>query len=405
MRSADTGTSSPKHGRRQQTALAATCLVGFGCALALFFFGQTPDRLAQSLKALPADQQGLAYVRHRPFDAVGFLAHGHATVRNSPELDRSGVATLSAALALSPTEPSALRWAAQRELSASSPTRGLEVAATLALVSPVDRHTTFELLRNRIGTPEWRGFFERKIDEAWPLTDAFLQHVCANDKSVQLVASQTLIWEVSSRQPVSPQTLSCVERRLVDGGLTPVAYQLRLGASRNLSRRVDHVYNGGFEMQPSGSPFDWTINRGGEYRDGFVAAIRSGVEFGNSGQVLHVRFSGQPIRGAAAVQSLALEPGKFKLLYRTREVGFTSAKVPLWTVRCATTQQVLTTSVAETADATHGWTTRATAFTIPTDCAGQTLSLEAQTRLSALEGIRGTLVVDDVFISEASTDQ
>ncbi|HPT56350.1 MAG TPA: hypothetical protein PLK42_06720, partial [Casimicrobium sp.] len=283
MRSADTGTSSPKHGRRQQTALAATCLVGFGCALALFFFGQTPDRLAQSLKALPADQQGLAYVRHRPFDAVGFLAHGHATVRNSPELDRSGVATLSAALALSPTEPSALRWAAQRELSASSPTRGLEVAATLALVSPVDRHTTFELLRNRIGTPEWRGFFERKIDEAWPLTDAFLQHVCANDKSVQLVASQTLIWEVSSRQPVSPQTLSCVERRLVDGGLTPVAYQLRLGASRNLSRRVDHVYNGGFEMQPSGSPFDWTINRGGEYRDGFVAAIRSGVEFGNSG--------------------------------------------------------------------------------------------------------------------------
>ncbi len=404
MRSASTVTGPRKHELAARTVVIVACLLGFAGAVALFFFAPTPDRLTRAVARLPSGPQELAYLRQRPFDAVGFLAFGAATTTappNSPGIELAGA---SAALALAPTDPSVLRWAVRRELSIGSAVRALEYAATLALVSPTDRAAAFEFLRNRIGTPEWRAFFAKKLDESWPLTETLLQYVCANDKTPQLNASHQMAWEIANRQFLSKESLLCIERRLVESGQTPAAYRLRLGASRNLSPRVDHVYNGGFETPPSGSAFDWTINSGGEYRDGFVAAIRSGLEFGNSGQVLHVRFSGQPIRGPAAVQALALEPGKFTLSYRTREAGFASAKVPMWTVRCAGNQQVLTTAVAEESGATNGWTTRATTFTIPAQCVGQTLSLEAQTRLSALEGVRGILVVDDVVISQVSTD-
>jgi len=404
MRSASEGTHAREHERRARTVATVACMFGVACAGALFFVAPTPDRLTRAVAQLPPGSQEVEYLRQRPFDAIGFLALSAATTTAPLKSRGIELAEVSAALALSPTDPTVLRSAVQRELSLGSAVRALDYAATLALVSPGDRADAFEFLRNRVGTPEWRTFFAKKLHEPWPLTEALLQHVCANDKTPQLIASHQMAWEVANRQFLSKESLLCIERRLVESGQTPAAYRLRLGASRNLSPRVDHVYNGGFEAPPSGSAFDWTINSGGEYRDGFVAAIRSGLEFGSSGHVLHVRFSGQPIRGPAAVQALALEPGKFTLSYRTREAGFTSAKVPVWTIRCAANQLVLTTAVAEASEAMNGWTTRATTFTIPTQCVGQTLRLEAQTRLSALEGVRGILVVDDVVISQVSTD-
>lgn len=402
MRSASTVTGSREHERPARTIATLACLIGFVCATALYFFAPTPDRLARAVSRLPTGQQERTYLQQRPFDAIGFVAYSDAAPSATFPNASVSAGLMSAALALSPTDPGVLRRAVRHEQSVGSPERGLEFAATLALYSPTDRHAAFELLRNAIGTPAWQFFFRRKLNESWSLTDAFLHHVCAHDTTAKLHASQQLLWDVASKQPVSPQSLRCVEQRLVEIGQTDTAYRLHLGVARNLSRRVDYVYNGGFEMPPSGGPFDWTINTGGEYRDGFVASIRSGIDLAISGNILHVRFSGQPIRGPVAIQTLALELGLYQLSYRTRESGFTSDKVPRWTVRCAADQRVLTTGAIEISEASQDWTTRTTVFAIPPQCVGQTLRLETQTRLSALEGIRGTLAMDDVVISRVS---
>ena len=120
--------------------------------------------------------------------------------------------------------------------------------------------------------------FRRKLNESWSLTDAFCITFAHTDTTAKLHASQRLLWDVASKQPVSPQSLRCVEQRLSGDWQTDTAYRLHLGVARNLSRRVDYVYNGGFEMPPSGGHLTGQSTQVGEYRDGFVASIRSGID-------------------------------------------------------------------------------------------------------------------------------
>lgn len=381
------------------SVLTAICVSSFVCAVVLFFSGQTPYRLTQSLEGAPVAEQGLAYVKHRPFDALGWIAYAESMSTTSHDSAKREYAAVSAALTLSPSEPRALLLSAKREFGVGSTARGLEVAATLALVSPADRTVAFDLLRSQIGAKAWNDFFVRKIDENWPLTDSFAQHVCASESRAGAILSHQLAWEISKRRPLSPSTLLCVEGRLVENGRTAAAYQLRLSASKTLTKRFDFVYNGSFETPPSGSAFDWTVNAGGEYREGFVATIRNGVELNNLGAILHVRFTGQPIRGAVATQTLALEPGRYRFSYRSREVGIGFSKSPVWTIRCLPSQDLLSSEPWENIGSAQDWTTRATTFSVPAQCTGQSLRLEAQTRLSALEGLRGTFATDDLIIS------
>lgn len=378
---------------------ATACLICCAAAAALFFFGVTPTRLARAPALTATDTQSATYIRQRPFDAVGFLAFFDSVAALGPATTVSGEPALVAALKLAPAEPGVLKAAVRHELTVGSKARGLELAASLASASPADQRAAFELLRGQVGAAEWSTFFARKLDERWPLSDSFLLHVCATDVSSQLAVSHHLAWEIGKRAGVSPQALLCVERRLIEAGQITSAYRLRLGVSRNLGRRVDHVYNSGFESAPSGSAFDWTINAGGEYRDGFVATIRNGVEFGNLSNILQVRFTGQPIRGPVSTQTLALAPGRYRLSYRERSAGLAGSKPPMWTVRCLPSPDLLTAEPWETGEATLDWTTRTTLFSVPDRCAGQSLRLEAQTRLSAMEGLRGTLATDDVVIS------
>ena len=127
-------------------------------------------------------------------------------------------------------------------------------------------------------------------------------------------------------------------------------------------------------MPPSGGPFDWTINTLVNIVTGSSPASET-VSTWRFQEISFTSVFGPTNSWSGCHQTLALELGLYQLSYRTRESGFTSDKVPRWTVRCAADQRVLSTRAHPDIGKRLGLTTRTTVFCDPTNASVQTLRL------------------------------
>lgn len=160
---------------------------------------------------------------------------------------------------------------------------------------------------------------------------------------------------------------------------------------------VAHVFNGSFERNPSGAPFDWLIGKGKETR----AAIFPRPDKEND-QALSVNFGQSrtvlpPIR-----QIIALPPGNYR--FKGSLQGELTARRGLqWQVRCS---QGL---VAGQSDMLVGrrpnWQTFEFDITIPKDkCDGQYLQLIHMARTPSEQFASGGMWFDDISITKAEGD-
>ena len=225
----------------------------------------------------------------------------------------------------------------------------------------------------------------------------YANHSCMHNARTA-ARSARLLALYAPHVPIDLPTLQCIERRLIADGQPDLAYSYRLVFTPDLPKQVGYVFNGDFELNPGGSAFDWTLSKGGEYRDGFVAALRASPDGDGASRVLSVRFTGRPIRGPIAEQTLALPSGHFILQYRIRVAGFSDSQPPKWVIRCADSPTSILPPAPRTTYQSGVWSRLEYSFTVPAACRGQTLRLEPATKLSALEGLQGTVVFDDVAV-------
>lgn len=368
-------------------------LIGAACLGFAYRFFQAPDdRAASSHPFAPAN-----YIRLRPFDSAGYLALAESVNEGDANAAmRLRTHALGAASLLAPVDPQVIRADASLAFARGDVRSGLDKTSRLAAISPKDQADAFRVLASYVAHPAWQEFAAVRLTAGWEASDQFLQKLC-NDASLAKYAFSVAAHFVLFR-PLSPAASHCVENRAIAAGDVQGAYQLRLSAAKTLPKKIGFVFNGDFEWPLSGSQFDWTLESGGEYREGFVAAIRPDSGVGGLTRALAVRFTGRAIKSPIAQQLLALSPGRYQLSYVDKQTVKTDANQLTWMLRCRGSGASLITDAWADSAADSGWIRRQATFEVGSNCSGQQLSLEPKLKRSALEGLQGTLLIDAVRV-------
>ncbi|MFZ1104988.1 MAG: hypothetical protein WAN86_19410 [Hyphomicrobiaceae bacterium] len=152
------------------------------------------------------------------------------------------------------------------------------------------------------------------------------------------------------------------------------------------------LFNGGFELVPSGLPFDWSI-RGGK---GATAGIAARPDRPGERALLIALGPGR-VDLAGAGQTLMLPPGVYRL--QTRHRGeLVGPRGLVWRIACADGGPPIGQSPMILGPAPV-WTEMEVAFTVPaTGCRAQHLRLVLDARMPSEQLVSGKVWLDDVRI-------
>ena len=164
-------------------------------------------------------------------------------------------------------------------------------------------------------------------------------------------------------------------------------------------RSAGKLFNGSFEVTPSGSPFDWQIRSGaGVTVDIVPRSDKAG------GHALMVDFQYGRVEFRSVTELVMLAPGayEFKGQYKGKLVGPRGLK---WRVACVGGAA----SVAPLGESpmiigmTPTWRAVAFNFTVPAkDCKAQMVSLDLDARMASEQLVSGSMLFDELEISRAA---
>jgi hypothetical protein len=254
---------------------------------------------------------------------------------------------------------------------------------TLVLISLVDKAPVQDDLANLLQkSPPWRSDFLARL--------------------INFSKNNTALFSLIERLRLTPPGLSDVE---LSKWLDRLGYDRAWGAAYliwvqslplDAQQHIGNVYNGDFELEPSGSGFDW--------RFASIPGARISREqvTGAGGQMaLRVDFEDRRVPFKNVSQLLALAPGKYRLQGRSRLDDLRSERGLVWTLTCAEGGRVIAESEPMTGH--HAWRDFAVDVGVPEDsCGGQWLTLRVPARIPAEQLIGGTAWFDDLQIQSVS---
>lgn len=198
--------------------------------------------------------------------------------------------------------------------------------------------------------------------------------------------------------PPTPAELRGYLYFLLDRKFYDLAYYtwLQFLPNEQLSR-VGNLFNGGFEMVPSGLPFDWV------WTDKPGATIQISMRPDQDGdRGLHIAFGPGRVDFSGITQLIILPPGSYQLQGRYK-VDLISQRGVQWRITCA---GVDGTPLGETSMVTgrgSGWKDFEFSFNVPkADCPAQYVTLASAARSASEQFISGTIWSDDLKIVSES---
>lgn len=371
--------------------LTAFCIVGWGLLTNPLQITRSPPRQSD------VHDGARRYIVGRPFDPVGWLAwvgtaSGGAGLPGSPRASQ----IIDSAALLGPVDPQVLRGQGLLALNRGEIAAGLGRTATFAVMFPTEQRDAFTTLRAYVNDPVWPPFLQSQLDKKWPAINAFLQDSCQS--GMPLSTLLTLTQQVVRRQPLSDAVVNCIGNRAIAENQIPVAYWLWVNALPTLPAAIGNVFNGDFELPLADRLFDWRLAAGGEYREGFVIAIRDDETRRKKNRVLSVSFNGRPLRTPVAHQYLALEPARYTFAYSMRPTGLPVDSAVAWNLRCI--PATISPGLAEikSSKAVAGWISKTQEITIPIGCSGQILELDVGSKPQMMQGMFGSVLFDDLSL-------
>ena len=338
-----------------------------------------------------------SYVLERPTDATGWMALADSMAPLSASavspITRQAVAI---AAAVAPVDPQVLRARMLVALKSGDTVTGLRLAADIAAMFPTESRDAFSILRAYMTDTEWPAFFQERLGSGWPAAESFLLDSCQS--GAPLATLLAIAQPVIRRQALSENTINCIGTKAIAEGQVQAAYWVWLNGSATVPSPLPNVFNGDFERPLAARLFDWHVNPGGDYREGFAAAIRSDDSRGSRNTVLTIRFNGRAIKASAAQQFLVLAPGRYTLSYNVREIALSAPGSIIWTLRCVPSTLSPVMAAAQKHPVAAGWFNYSQTLVIPAGCDGQLLDLELGNRLQLAQGLQGSVLFDDVNV-------
>ena len=354
-------------------------------------------RVVSTARGVDAVASARSYILERPTDAAGWMAladsMGPLSTNAVSPITRQGIAI---AAAVAPVDPQVLRARMLVALKSGDTVTGLSLAADMAAMFPTEGRDAFSILRAYTTDAAWPAFFQARLVAGWSAAESFLLDSCQS--GAPLGALLAIAQPVIRRQALSENTVNCIGTRAIAEGQVPAAYWLWLNGSATVPSPLANVFNGDFERPLAARLFDWHLNPGGDYREGFAAALRSDDSRGSRNTVLTIRFNGRAIKPPVAQQFLALAPGRYTLSYDVREIALSAPGSIAWTVRCVPSTISPVMAAAQKHPVTADWFNYSQTLVIPPGCDGQLLDLELGNRLQLAQGLQGSVLFDDVNV-------
>lgn len=155
-------------------------------------------------------------------------------------------------------------------------------------------------------------------------------------------------------------------------------------------QRIGNVYDGGFELAPTGAAFDWQL---GNVTGAQVDRVH--VDGASGGASLRIVFDERSREFGHVAQTLLLAPGNYRLGGRERMMGIDEAAALTWALACAESG----TSIGQSPNlsGTHDWRDFRSDFVVPASgCEAQRLVLRRPAIASS--NVSGVAVFDDLVI-------
>jgi hypothetical protein len=203
----------------------------------------------------------------------------------------------------------------------------------------------------------------------------------------------------ANANPPSPEDLNRYLNFLVQHKMYELAYYtwLQFLPAEEL-RNAGLLYNGSFEIAPSGSPFDWIMPPG----SGVTVDIEAKPD-GGSGHALLLNFQYGRVDYAGVAQLIMLAPGRYRFTGRFKGelVGPRGLK---WRIACAEKPKDRLTEGPMINGRAPAWSDTGFDFTVPAqNCRAQYLSLDLDSRMPSESFVNGAIWFDDLRISRLAS--
>lgn len=163
-------------------------------------------------------------------------------------------------------------------------------------------------------------------------------------------------------------------------------------------RHAGFLFNGNFDVVPSGLPFDWTISSGSGVT---VDVVPNPDKSGNN--ALLVDFQYGRVDYHSVTELIMLAPGSYEFSgkYKGELVGPRGLK---WRIVCTNGRVVSGGESPMIMGARNKWKDVTFTFTVPAkDCAAQHVQLDLDARMASEQLISGSILFDDLQISRAAS--
>jgi hypothetical protein len=157
--------------------------------------------------------------------------------------------------------------------------------------------------------------------------------------------------------------------------------------------KVGLLFNGDFEVVPSGLPFDWTFTQG----PGVTIKIGERPDE-DGGHALDLEFGAGRVALLGIVQLVVLAPGNYRFQGKTN-VDVVSQRGLRWRITCAGKEAIQIAESPMVQGSSAVWQDFSFSFTVPeTDCPAQRIRLVFDARSASEQFISGSIWYDDLQI-------
>lgn len=246
-------------------------------------------------------------IRHAPIDALVYGLLGEVKLSEGDE--KTADALFEIALSLSRTEALALQRTLTRAASAGDHADAIEKLDILFRRWPRQFSAFADAIPQLLRSPDGYATALAALANRPPWRAQFLQTLNRDPDSIDLAYRLQLDLNQNTEETV-PGEIGATLSGLLGAKRYDQAYRLFLLTLNETDRaHYGYVFNGGFDLEPSGRPFDWRLAS----RPG-VKVFRSAIDTPDGEDFqLDLRFLGKPVKRIDVGQFLYLPAGQYRL--------------------------------------------------------------------------------------------
>ena len=240
-----------------------------------------------------------------------------------------------------------------------------------ALVAGADAsETLFPILLELAKEPRTIGLFRSVAASPPTWWERFFRQATMRIPDLETVRTLYAFRRASGAPPLSPKERELYVRRLQKDGKTTEAYLVWVNGLDETGRsQLGILNNGGFEIEPTNSGFDWHI-----HSDDHTTATTAATAGTEGKKALHLIFKRREKQFWHLHQPLFLDPGTYRVKGMARTDSLDSKGGLKWVVRCMR-PEILVLGESERFLGSSEWRDFSFEAAVPPECSAQEIRL------------------------------